>query len=393
MPSSRSANQTGRPTHGSSKRHPVRLEPVDGDDPRVIARALRDALHGAGPALGLGMVHASPMQVDAGTAVVVTTSGSTGVPKSVVLSRNALIASAMATAARIGEGTWLLALPASYVAGLQVLVRSLVSDREPALLRGVFTPQAFAATALMMISTEGGSRVPTYTSLVPAQLSRLLDAAEGGDERRVGEARVDGVVEPPDEVVVGLETVAAHQLGGAVELVDEGCELGRIAAGRGERCGGRLERLAQFEQFTHVVDGCGRDHEPAPGLRFDEPVGGETRERLAQRRAGDAEPGGLLDFAEHRAGREAPLEDLLPQHVVGPVAGASVRHAHRLNVYTEPRLRYGIAREGAACIHRRPLLCIRGATSRRRIRPSNRSSRPRRARSAGSRGSRARGRA
>lgn len=177
MRSSRSANQTGRPTHGSSKRHPVRLEPVDGDDPRVIARALRDALHGAGPALGLGMVHASPMQVDAGTAVVVTTSGSTGVPKSVVLSRNALIASAMATAARIGEGTWLLALPASYVAGLQVLVRSLVSDREPALLRGVFTPQAFAATALMMISTEGGSRVPTYTSLVPAQLSRLLDAA------------------------------------------------------------------------------------------------------------------------------------------------------------------------------------------------------------------------
>ncbi len=113
-----------------------------------------------------------------GTAVVVTTSGSTGIPKSVVLSRDALTASALATAARIGEGAWLLALPASYVAGMQVLVRSIVSDREPAILSGSFTPQAFAAAANMMVSSDGGQRVPTYTSLVPAQLARLLDAAE-----------------------------------------------------------------------------------------------------------------------------------------------------------------------------------------------------------------------
>ncbi|WP_426321433.1 AMP-binding protein [Microbacterium sp. E-13] len=155
----------------------MRLEPVVGDDPRDILRALRGALHGAGPALGLGLVSELPAEVRPGTAVVVTTSGSTGVPKSVVLSRDALTASAMATADRIGDGAWLLALPASYVAGLQVLVRSLVGDREPAILSGAFTPQAFAAAALMMVSTEGGERVPTFTSLVPAQLSKLLDAA------------------------------------------------------------------------------------------------------------------------------------------------------------------------------------------------------------------------
>jgi O-succinylbenzoic acid--CoA ligase len=124
------------------------------------------------------MVRSVPGSVRAGTGVVVTTSGSTGIPKSVILSRDALTASALATFARIGEGAWLLALPATYVAGMQVLVRAIVSGREPAILSGSFAPQSFAAAALTMVSTEGGVRVPTYTSLVPTQLSRLLDAAE-----------------------------------------------------------------------------------------------------------------------------------------------------------------------------------------------------------------------
>jgi O-succinylbenzoic acid--CoA ligase len=156
----------------------MKLEALTADDPRDVLRALRGALHGAGPALALGMVGEAPPEVPAGTAVVVTTSGSTGIPKSVVLSRDALISSAMATADRIGSGGWLLALPAGYVAGLQVLARALVADREPALLAGRFTPEAFAAAALTRATRRGGARIPTYTSLVPAQLTRLLDAAE-----------------------------------------------------------------------------------------------------------------------------------------------------------------------------------------------------------------------
>lgn len=155
----------------------MRLEPVTGENPREILRAVRGALHGAGPALGLGLIGDAPAEVPAGTAVVLTTSGSTGVPKSVVLSRDALTASALATADRIGDGTWLLALPATYVAGLQVLVRSVVADREPAWLTGAFTAQSFAAVAATMVSTVRGERVPAFTSLVPAQLSKLLDAA------------------------------------------------------------------------------------------------------------------------------------------------------------------------------------------------------------------------
>ena len=66
---------------------------------------------------------------------VVETSGSTGVPKRVLLSRTAVLASVRASARRLGgSGQWLLALPASYVAGVQVVCRSLVAGHEPVLL-------------------------------------------------------------------------------------------------------------------------------------------------------------------------------------------------------------------------------------------------------------------
>ncbi len=155
----------------------MRLEPAASDDPRDVLRALRAAVLGAGPAVALGGSDLAG-EVPPGTAAVVTTSGSTGVPKSVVISRNALIASAYATAARIGEGSWLLAVPATYVAGVQVIVRALLADREPAVVSGPFRAEPFAAAALGMASHVGGARVPSYTSLVPAQLQRLLDAAD-----------------------------------------------------------------------------------------------------------------------------------------------------------------------------------------------------------------------
>src|SRR6478609_3646115 len=95
---------------------------------------------------------------------VVETSGSTGRPKRVALSRRAMLASADASAARVGgAGRWLLALPASYVAGLNVIVRSLVAGHEPVVLEDSF---ADAVAAL----GPGG-----FLSVVPTQLHRLLD--------------------------------------------------------------------------------------------------------------------------------------------------------------------------------------------------------------------------
>jgi O-succinylbenzoic acid--CoA ligase len=64
--------------------------------------------------------------------LVIETSGSTGAPKSVLLSRSAVLASAEASAARLGSaGPWALALPSSYVAGVNVVVRSLLAGHEP----------------------------------------------------------------------------------------------------------------------------------------------------------------------------------------------------------------------------------------------------------------------
>jgi len=59
---------------------------------------------------------------------VVETSGSTGRPKRVLLPRAAVLASVHASARRLGaSGQWLLALPEAYVAGLQVVARSVVA--------------------------------------------------------------------------------------------------------------------------------------------------------------------------------------------------------------------------------------------------------------------------
>jgi O-succinylbenzoic acid--CoA ligase len=95
--------------------------------------------------------------------IVIETSGSTGTPKRVVLARRALVASATATAVRLGEtGPWLLALPATYVAGVQVIVRSLLAGHEP----------VEVGAALPAAVERAGA--PAFLSLVPTQLRRHL---------------------------------------------------------------------------------------------------------------------------------------------------------------------------------------------------------------------------
>lgn len=109
--------------------------------------------------------------IDDDIAVVVPTSGTTGAPKGAMLTAAALTASARATEDRIGgPGTWLLALPAHHIAGLQVLVRSVLAGTVPAVLdvAGGFDPAALPAAAASMGS---GRR---YTSLVAAQLAKVL---------------------------------------------------------------------------------------------------------------------------------------------------------------------------------------------------------------------------
>ena len=98
--------------------------------------------------------------------LVVETSGSSGAPKRVVLTRDAVLASVALTSRRLGAaGRWVLVLPPTYVAGVQVIVRSLVAGHEP------------ATTWVSTSSTSEGRSITDvwFTSLVPTQLLRMLD--------------------------------------------------------------------------------------------------------------------------------------------------------------------------------------------------------------------------
>ena len=80
---------------------------------------------------------------------LVGTSGSTGIPKHTALSARALRASAEATegffkSAGSEASQWLLALPAHYVAGAQVLARSVLAGTEPVIARSVTEPVHFS---------------------------------------------------------------------------------------------------------------------------------------------------------------------------------------------------------------------------------------------------------
>lgn len=153
------------------------LTVIDDSADGVLA-ALRIALDG-GPALlplAGGAQGSSaprfplPRSVSARVALVVQSSGSTGAPKRVALSAEALLASAAGSAGALGgQGQWLLALPAHYIAGINVLVRSIAAGTEPVVLAGEhFDPAAFVEAATHL---HGSAR---FTSLVPAQLAALI---------------------------------------------------------------------------------------------------------------------------------------------------------------------------------------------------------------------------
>jgi O-succinylbenzoic acid--CoA ligase len=109
--------------------------------------------------------------IDDDIALVVTTSGTTGAPKGALLTAAALRASATATHDRLGgPGRWLLALPAYHIAGIQVLVRSLLSDTVPVELD---VSNGFDIDELPSAVKELGSG-RRYTALVATQLAKAL---------------------------------------------------------------------------------------------------------------------------------------------------------------------------------------------------------------------------
>jgi o-succinylbenzoate---CoA ligase len=261
----------------------------------VLTEAVADALDGGPAVLPLGPAapppppasrHVrqaecarEPMQnTPALGGVLVATSGSTGSPRLVVLPPTSLRASAEATATRLGgPGRWLLALPTDHVAGVQVVVRALLAGAAPVVqdLRDGFRPDGFAAATARL----GPGR--RYTSLVPTQLLRLLDA---------GGAALDALL--------GYDAVL---IGGAA--LDPGLRARAEAAG---------VRVAATYGMTETSGGCVYDGVPLDGVqvRLDADgrivLGGPT---LA---AGYLDDPDATDaaFAEHDGRREFRTGDL-----------------------------------------------------------------------------------
>lgn len=105
--------------------------------------------------------------------LAVRTSGSTAAPRDVLLSHAALLASATAAQRRLGgRAAWVLALPVDFVAGLQVLVRSVVAGTEPVRLAAHGGDWSAARESAAAAARRSGADL-CATALVPTQLQRL----------------------------------------------------------------------------------------------------------------------------------------------------------------------------------------------------------------------------
>lgn len=183
------------PTQDALHPHAVILSADEPADPQEILRAFERSLTGDLP--NSARDHQDPLgqtQDPESLALVVGTSGSTGAPKQTALSVRALRASARATERFFADcpssgsakqrrvvseapAQWLLALPAHYVAGAQVLARSVLAGTTPVVAAsitdgGSFTPEVFLNAA------ERLSCARRFVSLVPTQVHKLLEAAE-----------------------------------------------------------------------------------------------------------------------------------------------------------------------------------------------------------------------
>lgn len=191
------------PSNASSPDHHL-LEPflVLPTDPYPFLDAIEEAIAGTRtllpvPADDPDRTKLLTEQLRAGTeiapevALVVATSGSTGIPKGAQLTAVNLVASADATHQFLGgAGAWLLALPAHHIAGIQVLVRSLVAGIDPMFvdLSAGFQVAEFADAAEELRADA----TRCYTALTPMQLLKGMDTLQGIEALRLFDAILVG---------------------------------------------------------------------------------------------------------------------------------------------------------------------------------------------------------
>jgi O-succinylbenzoic acid--CoA ligase len=120
---------------------------------------------------GTSTALAGAQPAEAGDAVVMATSGTTGTPKGVILTHDALRASSAATSDRLGvdpeRHRWLCCLPVNHVAGMAIVCRGMHTGVPVDVL------PHFDAEQVMAAAYAGA----THTTLVPTALRRIDGSA------------------------------------------------------------------------------------------------------------------------------------------------------------------------------------------------------------------------
>jgi o-succinylbenzoate---CoA ligase len=207
--------------------------PLDPRLPRAAHDLLLAALRPSRVVASDGEHHvmAGGLPVEEGDALVMATSGSSGQPKGVVLTHDALRASALATSDRLGvdpaRHAWLACLPLAHVGGLSVVTRALVTGTRLTVLPG------FDADA---VEALGRAEKATHLSLVPAALRRLDPALF--TRILLGGSRPPGDLPPNVVVTYGMTETGSGVVYDGIPLDDVELAIAHFDEDEGEGEGG-----------------------------------------------------------------------------------------------------------------------------------------------------------